>query len=251
MATLELTDPVSAIAIQRPDLLALLDRLGIDYCCHGSDSISTACSRVGLDPARILAEVRAEVPGPSAESPPTPTTITEWCDHIEHTHHPVARTLLDQMSTLAPRVADAHGSRHPEFSELRTVINTLRADMLDHMVQEERVLFPWLRRLETLHTVHIGPPWSVRRPIDCMIHDHDEVAAALARMCALTNSFTPPSDACGSVVAFFKAIQKLDQDTRRHVHKENNILFPAAIAAETAREGRPPALVTEGGARSC
>ena len=42
MATLELTDPVSAIAIQRPDLLALLDRPGIDYCCQGSDSVATA-----------------------------------------------------------------------------------------------------------------------------------------------------------------------------------------------------------------
>lgn len=247
MLTVSLDDPIAVLAVRRPGLLPLLDRLGIDYCCHGSDSVSQACVRAGVDPARLLAEMEAAAAADRSEPSPTPITMTELCDSIEQTHHASARSLLDHMSTVAPRVADVHGARHSEFAELNAVIGTLRSDMLDHMVREERVLFPWIRRLETPHALRVGPPWSVRRPIDCMIHDHDEVAAALARMRTLTRGFTPPSDACGSVTALFNVIRELDQDTRRHVHKENNILFPAAIAAENPRGGHAPARTTKSG----
>ena len=115
MDTLSLTDVVSTIVIMRPDVLSLLDRRGIDYCCHGSDSISTACQRAGISPTQLLAEIQAAIPSADDKPLPTPTTMAEWCDHIERTHHAAARSLLEQISTLSPRVVEAHGSRCPEF----------------------------------------------------------------------------------------------------------------------------------------
>jgi regulator of cell morphogenesis and NO signaling len=97
------------------------------------------------------------------------------------------------------------------------------------------VLFPWLRRLERPTEIQSGPTWSVRRPISCMVHDHDDAGKALATLRRLTNDYTPPDDACATYRSTLSTLEALEADTHRHIHKENNILFPAGVAAEDAR----------------
>jgi regulator of cell morphogenesis and NO signaling len=136
---------------------------------------------------------------------------------------------------LMPRVLGAHAEAHPFLRELDVALRALEHDLADHMIREERVLFPWLRRLEQPGAVTIGPPWSVQRPIDCMEHDHDGVAEAFVRIRALTDDYTPPKAACASFAALLTLLSDLERDTRRHIHKENNILFPAGLRAERSR----------------
>ena len=68
-----------------------------------------------------------------------------------------------------------------------------------------------------------------------MLHEHDEVAAGLARLRALTAGYEAPVDACNSYRAMLDRLRTLEIDTHRHVHEENNVLFPRALALESAR----------------
>lgn len=231
-ARLNPDDTVGSIARDRPELLRVFDRLRIDYCCRGGDTLAEACRRAGVD-VPALAEAASGAPSePAATDTPAPRTMTEWCDHIEATHHAAAREAFARLSAMMPRAIDAHASRHPRLTELDRVLTGLREEMLDHMVREERVLFPWLRRLEQPGAIHFGPPWSVQRPIDCMKHDHDSVSEALTSVRALTDDYTPPAGVCATVRAIFETLKDLEADTRHHIHKENNILFPAATETE-------------------
>ena len=54
----------------------------------------------------------------------------------------------------------------------------------------------------------------------------------LAELRALTDGFEPPPDGCASYRQLYAALSELDTDTHLHVHKENNLLFPAVLAAE-------------------
>ena len=65
-----------------------------------------------------------------------------------------------------------------------------------------------------------------------MLRDHDTVGELLARMRQLTNGYQTPDDGCASYHALFDGLAALEADTHRHVHKENNILFPAVVALE-------------------
>lgn len=233
---LDPSTPVGVIARDHPELLELFDRLRIDYCCRGHETLETASRRAGTDPIGV-AEAAERQSAPDPRDPATPSTMTQWCDHIEAVHHNPAREAFARFDDMLPRVLAAHAQAHPEFNELAEVVRVLHEEMLDHMVREERVLFPWLRRLEQPGAVHTGPPWSVQRPIDCMKHDHDSVSASIDRVRALTNRYTPPADACATVRALFELLRNFETDTRRHIHKENNILFPAGMEAE-ARSGR-------------
>jgi regulator of cell morphogenesis and NO signaling len=139
-----------------------------------------------------------------------------------------------------PRVLSAHAKSDPRLERLGEVVSEFLDDMAEHMVREERVLFPWLRRLERPTEIQGGPPWSVRRPIDCMVHDHEAAGAQLAEMRALTDGFTPPTGACVTYRSMLSTLEQLERDTHAHVHKENNILFPAGVRAEERRNVTPP-----------
>ena len=233
------TTTLGDIAARWPELIPALEARNLDYCCGGRATVAEAAVRMGTDPealAAALAVIDASDTPDDAERDWTHATMTELADHIESTHHAFVRRSLERLGVLIPKCVRAHSEDDPRLIELQTVVVAFADDMHDHMVREERVLFPWLRRLERKAEITSGPPWSVRRPIDCMVHDHDDAAAALARMHELTDGFTAKPDACPTMRETFRLLASLERDTHRHVHKENNILFPAGVRAEESRK---------------
>ncbi|MBX3385027.1 MAG: iron-sulfur cluster repair di-iron protein [Phycisphaeraceae bacterium] len=238
LTTASLDAPIGRLAAEHPELLPVLDRFGLDYCCHGRQTLAEACRNAGADPRAVLKAIDQtpdREPATHAEHDWASASMCELADHIEALHHRKARESFDRLSAIVPRVLSAHADRHPELREVAAVVEQLREEMMDHMVREERVLFPWLRRLERPTAVNVGPPWSVQRPIDCMEHDHASVADALARLRRLTSGYQAPTDACRTYESLLITLRDLDHDTRVHIHKENNILFPAGIRAEKDR----------------
>ncbi len=229
---------VGEIAKDFPELIPELERLGIDYCCGGSRTLGDAAARIGEEPRTVAdALIKFEASGSDdlGMSDVAHLSMTELADHIEQTHHAVAREMLERLGVMIAKCVEVHANREPRFVELQSLVATLTVDMHDHFVREERVLFPWLRRLERPTEIQGGPPWSVKRPIDCMIHDHDEVGEAFSRIRRLTDDLTAPAGACETWRGCYRLLGELEHDTHLHVHKENNILFPAGIEAEKRR----------------
>ncbi|MCA9294149.1 MAG: DUF542 domain-containing protein [Phycisphaerales bacterium] len=231
------------IATAHPELIPELERLGIDYCCRGNQTLDQAATDAGLRPEEAVRTLIACEPDPAAGPAETidfaAMSMTELADHLEQTHHVYARETLDRLDTLISKCVAAHGDEEPRLAQLQSTVAALTEDMHDHFIREERVLFPWLRRLERKTEIQGGPPWSVRRPIDCMVHDHDDVGEAFRRIHELTDGLTAPEGACSTWTQCYRLLGDLERDTHRHIHKENNILFPAGIAAEERLGGGP------------
>ena len=47
----------------------------------------------------------------------------------------------------------------------------------------------------------------------------------------MTDGYNPPDWACNTFRALYDGLAKLEKNTHQHVHKENNVLFPKALAA--------------------
>ena len=228
-----------AIATEHPELIPELERLGIDYCCNGGRTLAEASASAGLDlseAVRMLSEHEAVVDADD-ELDFSAMTMTQLTDHIEQTHHAFARDSLQRLETLLDKCVAAHSDDDPRLVELQEVCARLTDDMHDHFIREERVLFPWLQRLERKTEIQGGPPWSVQRPIDCMMHDHEDVGEAFHRIHELTDDLHAPEEACSIWNECYRLVAELERDTHIHIHKENNILFPAGIEAEKRLEG--------------
>ncbi|MCB9848499.1 MAG: DUF542 domain-containing protein [Phycisphaeraceae bacterium] len=226
---------VGQIATAHPDLIPELDRLGIDYCCGGRRTLTEAAARSGQNTETLidqLSEYAPSTPDAAETINCAAMSMTDLADHIEQSHHAFAREALDRLGRLIDKCVAAHADEEPRLVELQSTVAALTEDMHDHFIREERVLFPWLRRLERKSEITGGPPWSVRRPIDCMVHDHDDVGDAFKQIRDLTNDLAAPADACPTWEECYRLLADLERDTHLHIHKENNILFPAGIEAE-------------------
>jgi regulator of cell morphogenesis and NO signaling len=155
-------------------------------------------------------------------------------DHLEATHHRYLHGELPRLAALARKVEGVHGDRHPELRRVASTFTELHADLEPHLMKEERVLFPMIRELAgatTAPSFHCG---SVDNPIRMMLLEHDRAGELLLELRDLTNGYQPPADGCASYQALYRGLEELEADTHLHVHKENNVLFPAVLALEAA-----------------
>jgi regulator of cell morphogenesis and NO signaling len=137
-------------------------------------------------------------------------------------------------------VVGAHGARHPELQDVTATFAELRADLEPHLAKEERVLFPAIRELASADAPVARPFGSVRNPISVMLAEHDRAGELLGRLRALTDGYRTPGDGCASYRACYAALADVEADTHLHVHKENNVLFPAVVRREEQVARRDP-----------
>ena len=225
---------VGEIAAEFPASVRVFEKHGIDFCCGGKIPVTEACGRKGLDPAVLLAEIDQAVQAP-AEVPtdwltaPLPALI----DHILDTHHAYMKAQLPTVEARLAKVLQAHGERHGEMLRaLSAVYGPMKAELDGHLAKEEMVLFPLIRALEggaPAGSFHCG---SVGNPIRVMCMEHDSAGGALERLRQLTGNYTAPEDACNTFRALYFELADMERDLHRHIHLENNILFPRAIALE-------------------
>lgn len=227
---------VAEIATQNPATIKVFQRLGIDFCCGGKRPLAEACKERQITFGELtsaLAAVEADRPGiPGADA-----KLGELIRFIVDRYHADLRVELPRLAQMAAKVNDVHGAKHPAtFPELVQVFAGLRAELESHMMKEERVLFPYVERLEALaaadESLPASPFGSIQAPIGMMEHEHDDAARALARLRQLTNGYTPPADACNTFRGLYFGLGELERALHEHIHLENNVLFPRATRLE-------------------
>jgi regulator of cell morphogenesis and NO signaling len=95
------------------------------------------------------------------------------------------------------------------------------------MAKEERVLFPAIHALAAGHRDF--PFGSIANPIRMMTTEHERAGGLLDDLRRVTGGYRAPDDGCASYRALYERLEAMELDTHLHVHKENHVLFPAAV----------------------
>ena len=233
------TRTVGEIALEAPATTRIFEEFHIDYCCGGRKPLAEACAAVGADPAILQKRINEVLASTevNAKYQPESAGPSELIGYILATHHVFTVEETTRLSPLMEKVARKHGEAHPELLELREVFTHLVDSLIPHMQKEENVLFRYIQQLETAVNSGSAPPMphfgTVENPVRMMMRDHEGDGLRLSRIRQLTNHFTPPEGACPSFTALYAGLQDLERDLHRHIHLENNVLFPAAVELET------------------
>ncbi|MBZ0266688.1 iron-sulfur cluster repair di-iron protein, partial [bacterium] len=213
---------VGQLAARHPLATRVFARHGIDYCCGGGRPLQEVCEKKGLDTGAVLEEIRRELASSSVpEERWDEAPLGDIIEHIVATYHRPLGEELPRLDAMARKVLDVHGDKDPErLSELVSVFAGLRAELEEHMGKEEQVLFPMIKA---------GQGASADAPISMMEHEHESAGAALRRIRQLTDDFEVPEHACNTWRALWHGLAALEESMHRHVHLENNILFPRAL----------------------
>ena len=237
---LYVTRTVADYAVTYPPSKRVFEKLGIDYCCGGQKSISDACASKGvaLEDLAALLEAEANKPqnGEAVELDFATMSLAALSDHIVRCHHVFTRDEDARIQALLNKVCSVHGGNHPELFEVQRIFEEFKLELENHMLKEERMLFPYISLMESSFNFGMPRPpapfGSTRNPIAVMISDHDKAAEMIDEMRALTGDFTAPQDGCTTYRTLFAAFVGLEKDLHQHIHLENNILFPKAIEME-------------------
>uniref|UniRef100_UPI00404AED3E iron-sulfur cluster repair di-iron protein n=1 Tax=Flavobacterium sp. TaxID=239 RepID=UPI00404AED3E len=217
---------------------AVFSKYGIDFCCKGNRTIEEACEKKGIDFTQIEKEVMQllETKSDGAidfQSWPSDLLI----DYIEKTHHRYVEEKSTVLVAFLDKLCKVHGQNHPELFEIKELFDGCAGELAQHMKKEELILFPFIKKLEnairtgkTIEQPHFG---TVENPIAMMKHEHENEGDRFVKIAALTNNYTPSNDACNTYKVTFSMLQEFEQDLHKHIHLENNILFPKAIEMQS------------------
>jgi len=229
---------VRELALESSSATRVFEKLGIDYCCGGDKSLEEACRAANLSFEQVQSALDA------AQQESNVADVRDWqkepladlIAHINVTHHKYVRQEIARLGPLFEKVCGVHGKIHPEMLHVQAVFRGLSQELTQHMMKEEMVLFPYIVRMEeaVIQREPVLPPpfGSVANPVAMMEHEHDSAGDALRAMRSASNGYAAPDGACTSYQALYRALAEFEADLHQHIHLENNILFPRAIAME-------------------
>lgn len=215
---------VADVALTYPQSIHILNRHGLDYCCHGGTAFADACAVQDLDPNQVWMEIRQQRPASGTmrfDDWSTPLLI----DFIQQHHHRYVRESIPEIQGLLDRICEKHGTDQPFLIKLQKTFGLLADELLAHLPKEEEILFPMI-----LHFTGEGSKNSdiyprVEAPVAVMEHEHESAGDLIKLMRSLTDDYTVPEFACPTYQYTFRKLQEFDEDLMQHIHLENNIVF--------------------------
>ncbi len=224
---------VGCLVSEKASRAKIFEKYGIDYCCGGKESLESACKKKGISLDKLIDELEHACIAPDSDQDNYSTlSISSLIDHILEVHHAFLESELPRLSQLMKKVASVHGEKRPELKRLSELFHMLKSELEQHTMKEEQILFPMCKQLEKASDkpqFHCG---TVCNPIRVMEYEHNEAGTVLAEMRRITDGYKLPEDACGSYKVLFAGLSELESDLHVHIHKENNILFPAVKELE-------------------
>lgn len=231
MAKLVLTPEtrVSEIAATYPSAMRMMEALKIDFCCGGQRPLAEAAQAAGVPVETAIAVLQTAITQAASEAGAerdwTEAPLDELMTHIVATHHQTLYQELPRLDAMLELVARVHGPNHGDvLSPLLTTFRGLKEELESHLDAEEQAVFPAIRRLLAGESGN-----GVREEVADLTAEHDLAGEALAKMRQLTNDYAVPEDACNTFLALYDGLQEMERDLHRHVHLENNILFPRVL----------------------
>jgi len=217
---------------------SVFSKYGIDFCCKGNITLEEACNKKGIDSIEVQHEIDDILNTKTTQD----IDFKSWpidllIDYIEKVHHRYVEEKSAALLLYLDKLCKVHGKNHSELFEITEHFKTSTGELAQHMKKEELVLFPFIKKLfnalrtnTAIEHPHFG---TVSNPIAMMMNEHDAEGERFREIAKLTNDYDPPSDACETYKVTFAMLKEFEQDLHKHIHLENNIVFPKAKEMET------------------
>jgi len=216
---------------------SVFSKFGIDFCCKGDRTIQQACEKKSVDMQELITKLTEAIAEKDENIDFKSWPLDLLADYIEKVYHRYIREKSPSLLKFLDKVQKIHGDRHPELIEVYSLFSESVIELEAHLQKEEKILFPFIRimneaKINNLpyETPHFG---TVENPITMMKHEHDVEGERFHKIAELTQNYTPPAEACNTYRVSFAMLDEFEQNLHKHIHLENNILFPQAIVMES------------------
>jgi regulator of cell morphogenesis and NO signaling len=225
---------LSEVLRVRRGAAGLFDDIGIDYACGGRTTLKSAAASAGLTAKELLALVQNARSDEDRDWDSAP--LAELTRYLTQDHQRLLAGLLPRVRSAIDAAVEYHGSI-ALLSRMRDLTESLALSLADHARAEERELFPIVEKLEAAasnpteapHTrisARVLREFIEHEGIRDRVHTLRDLAAELLVECNVE-----------VLCAHLRAFQR---HLNAHMHLENNVLYPRAIAIENGLRHAAP-----------
>lgn len=223
---------LASIVTEKFQTVQVLEKYNLDFCCKGKRTLSEACAEKGL-PLNIISKELNHVVNAAEKKhmPFTEMNAEQLISYILIHHHFYVKQSMPGIFSHLQKVALKHGDKFPYMQKVLELFSGVKDEMTAHMKKEELILFPRIRSTEILLSKNepIEIPESyISMPVKMIEAEHENAGAILNAIRELTNNYTAPQGACTTFKLSLTELKQFEEDLHRHVHLENNLLFPIA-----------------------
>lgn len=228
---------IGAFVAQDFRTAAVFSKYKIDFCCKGNRTITEVCEKQDIDSDVLLQNVFDVLQSENNNT----IDFNSWpldllVDYIEKTHHRYVEDKTGIILQFLNKLCSVHGANHPELFKINELFTAGAGELSQHMKKEELMLFPFIKRMvktKESNGILSQPSFgTVSNPIAMMMQEHDNEGDRFREIANLTDNYTAPADGCTTYKVAFAMLNEFEQDLHKHIHLENNILFPKAVILE-------------------
>ncbi len=158
--------------------------------------------------------------------------IAALLEHLEVDYHARMKESILRIRILLDRMRQFGGAE--EWRRLAASFDAFRLALEEHLIKEQRVIFPHIRRLaagQVGHDSRLGP---IDRPLDLMEHEHERAAELFRALHEESNGFALPHGADGPTRMLFEELADLWERFAAYVEIEDETLHPRTRQLERA-----------------
>ena len=213
----------------------IFEKHNLDFC-SGKLELTSALTEKGINIDNLLSELELAIENEPAENINfNALSLTEISEILRNEYHEFLRDKISELTAISRKINSKITSEL--FEEIHELLLAIFNHLAPHMVQEEKVLFPYLEYME--HMVLKGkvpkPPsfGKIKKSVTAMLDDHHDSTDKLDELRRITNDYTCLDTSDEDLLYFYKEIHNLDKNLRMHINIENNVLFKKARIMET------------------
>lgn len=224
-------------------IAAVLEHYQIDFCCHGKRKIKEIVSDKDLNLEELTAEIeKATEQGIADQNDFRTWPLDLLSEYIIRTHHKYAEKQIEVIKPYLEKISQVHGKHHPELFEIKDIFNKVAGEIVMHQRKEELMILPFIKRMvkakEDNKPFQHNPAKTVEDPLNMLREEHDIQGDSFKNISRLTNHYQTPEDGCNTYKLTLNLIREFELDLHKHIHLENNILFPKALELEKELTGK-------------
>ena len=227
--------PIAEFVAEDQRTAKVFNAYDIDFYCHGEELLSEVCKTNNLNIDTILNDLEATTNAPYKGINYKDIPLDELADCIQNIHHSYIEKQLPILTKQLDILCDSHGHEHEGLFMLRSLFNDFSNALLSHIKKEELILFPFIKELQkaiTTKKMDASLFGTVKNPISIAKEQHYNEDERFRFISQLTKNFSGFIGNCETYKDLITLLDEFEYNLHTHIHLENNILFPKAIALE-------------------
>jgi len=226
---------VAGIVTENINTASVFKKYNIDFSFHGNMLLSKICEERAININDIVKELEAVTVNQFYLKDYNSWKLDFLIDFLINIHHEYEEENVLLLKEYSKKAVKIYGNEIRELIEIDKLIQEISDEMLEHMKNEETILFPYIKQLleakRNNKSINISQS-PLNAPIDALEDDHSKVGKTFKRISFLTNNYKIPQNACNTVKVLYVKLQQFEEELYKHIHLENNILFPKAKKLE-------------------